>query len=137
MQHQPYIMQHPVSYAHLFSFISLYLSIYSTGDDSQPMLLTHKSEIRVYVCLHNISCFCLIVGRISLLLSAGCLVLYQQWLKIIVVLCFFDSGSRSVALYGASHVTAAVRYVGSPHPADGPSLSGRHCDRMILSHRLH
>ncbi len=50
---------------------------------------------------------------------------------------FFDSGNRSVAIYGASHVTAAVRYVGSPHPADGPSLSGRHCNRMILSHRLH
>lgn len=49
---------------------------------------------------------------------------------------FCPSGSRSVALYGAPYVTAAVRYVGSSHPADGPSLSGRHCNRMILSHRL-
>lgn len=69
----------------LFSFISLYLSIYSTGDDSQPMLLTHKSERRVCVCLHNISCFC----RISLLFSAGFLTLSLQLLNIIVVFYVF------------------------------------------------
>lgn len=38
----------------LFFLSSLHFSIYSTGNDSEPMLLTHKSERRVCVCVYTI-----------------------------------------------------------------------------------
>ncbi len=122
-----------------FSLLSLYVS-FQTGDDSQTIPLTRVIKRHVCVCSHTVfPVFALLWAEILCYLEQ----MYNSWIShsfsaVADYDCctlFFDSGSRSVTLYGASHVTAAVRYVGSPHPADGPSLSGRHC--MFLSHRLH
>lgn len=47
-----------------------------------------------------------------------------------------SSGSCSVALYGASHVSAAVLHVDSSDPADGPPLLRRHCHGNLEQHHL-